>query len=489
VPRRRPAELAPWLFLAHLGVTAVALIALGVAWGGTGDDARWILGGSVAYVALGVWAFWTWHLGTGRFFDAYSVFLLALLVFSGGQMILLAFGALPGGLLDGRYGPATTLRTVLLVDACVAAFHLGALLGTRSSAAASGGASPPEDDGATRARVGAIRAFGVLLLAVSAPAMVYQTAQFFSLAAEGGYMALFQQEASVGLQNWSGILAASFPPALLLVFASHAERPGWRHLCWALGSLSAAANLLVGARAAAVLLLAPMLLAQHVLVAPVRRATIAALAIGGLVLFPLIAQVRAQSLAERRRELSLLEVGGEPAFVPAVREMGGTMLTITETIDLVPTVRPYDEGLGYLLALSTAVPNVFGELHPAVRRGTYAQWLMARIDPVQFALGGGVGYSMIAEAYANFSWAGAPAVMFVFGLALSAAVGWCRRQPAVIGMAVEATLMAATITLPRAESSNVARGIVWYVLLPLAFAAWRARRVARSGWGGAAAAP
>lgn len=473
MPPSRAAALAPWIFLAHLGVAVVAFIALAVAWGGTGDDERWIQAGCVAFVALGIWAYWSWHLCTGRFVDAYAVFLLALLVFSGGQMILLAFGLLPGGLLDGQFSPSTTLRAVFLVTASVAAFHLGALLGGRPPAAAS---VPSEDAEATLARVGAIRAFGVLLLAASAPAMAYQTLESLRLAASGGYMALYQREASVGLQNWSGILAASFPPALLMVFASYAERPGWRHLGWALASLSAAASLLVGARAAAVLLLAPMLLVHHVLVAPVRRATLVALAVGGLVLFPLIAQVRAKSLSERRRELALVTAGGEPLFVPAMREMGGTMLTIAETIDLVPAVRPYDGGRGYLLALSTAVPNVFGELHPAVRGGTYTQWLIARIDPVQFALGGSVGYSMIAEAFANFSWAGAPIVMFLFGLALSAAVGWCRGQPVVIGMAIEATLMGVTIILPRAESSNVARGIVWYVLLPLALAAWLARR-------------
>jgi hypothetical protein len=477
VPRDRAAELAPWLFLAHLGVTLLAFIALGVAWSGTLDEGPWITVGAVAFVALGGWTYWSWHLATGRWFDAYSVFLLALLLFSGGQLILLALGLLPGGLLDGQYGQWTTLRTVWLVVASVAAFHLGGLQRARGSArAARGGAA--ERGEVAEARLAAYRGLGLGLLAVSAPAMLWQTVQALRLAATGGYMALYQQEVNVGLQNWDGILAASFPPALLLVFASHADRRGWRLLCWALAAFAVAAHLVVGARAAAVLILAPMLLLQHVLVAPVRRAAIVALAAAGLVLFPLIAQVRAQSLPERRRELESSSFDAESLFVPAIREMGGTMSTIAETIDLIPAARPYDAGAGYLRALSTAVPNVFGELHPAVRGGTYAQWLMARIDPVQFALGGGVGFSMIAEAYANFSWAGALIVMFLLGLALGAAVGWSRAQPGVIGMATEATLLAAISVLPRAESTNVVRGVVWYVLLPLALAAWRGRRCA-----------
>jgi hypothetical protein len=475
VPRDRAAELAPWLFLAHLGVTLVAFIGLGMAWSGTLDEGPWITVGSVAFVALGGWAYWSWHLATGRYFDAYAVFLLALLLFSGGQLILLALGLLPGGLLDGQFGQWTTLRTVWLVVASIAAFHLGGLQRARGSArAARVGAG--EDGEVAQARLAAYQAFGLALLAISAPAMVWQTLEALRLAAVGGYLAIYQREVSVGLQNWDGILASSFAPALLLVFASHADRSGWRHLCWVLAALSVAAHLMVGSRAAAVLILAPMLLLQHVLVAPVRRAAVVALAAAGLVLFPVIAQVRAQSMPERRRELATSSFGAESLFVPAIREMGGTMSTIAETIDLVPAARPYDAGEGYFRALSTAVPNVFGELHPAVRGGTYAQWLMARIDPVQFALGGGIGFSMVAEAYANFSWAGALVVMFVFGLGLAAAVGWSRAQPGVIGMATEATLLAAISVLPRAESSNVVRGVVWYVLLPLAFAAWRGRR-------------
>jgi hypothetical protein len=472
VPRSRAAVLAPWLFLAHLGVTLVALIALAAGWGGTGDDLAWIHAASLAFVALGLWGWWSWRLATGRLFDAYAVFLLALIVFSGGQLILLALGLLPGGLLDGQYAPLTTLRAALLVVASVSAFHLGALLRAREAGSAG---APVPDEVTTRARVEVFQAFGLLLLVLSAPAMVWQTVQSLRLVAAGGYMALYQQEASLGLQNWDGILAASFPPALLMVFASHADRRGWRALGWALAAVSVSASLVLGARAAAVLVLAPMLLLQHVLVAPLRRVTVVALAVGGLVLFPLIAQVRAQSLPERRVALATAEGGEEPLFVPAIREMGGTMATIAATIDLIPAVRPHDGGAGYLRALSTAVPNVFGDLHPAVRGGTWAQWLMARVDPVQFALGGGIGFSMIAEGWASFAW-GAPFLMFLLGFALSAAVAWCREQPAVIGLITEATLLTAISALPRAESSNVVRGIAWYVVLPLLIAAWRARR-------------
>ena len=97
MPRSRAAELAPWLFLAQLGVTLLALLALAVAWQGTGDDAAWLRGGSVAFAALAAWSWWSWRLATGRLFDAYSVFLLALLLFSGGQPILYALGLLHGG--------------------------------------------------------------------------------------------------------------------------------------------------------------------------------------------------------------------------------------------------------------------------------------------------------------------------------------------------------------------------------------------------------
>jgi hypothetical protein len=477
VPRSRAAELAPWLFLAQLGVTFLALIALLDGWNGTRDDAAWLRGASVALIALGAWSWASWRLVTGRLFDAYAVFLLALVVFSGGQMILLGLGLLPEGLLDGRYSPRTTLRAALLVDASVAAFHLGALLRARSAGEDAPRAGPAEQ----RARADAFRGLGLLLLAVSTPATIWQTIAAIRIVSAGGYMALYQQAVSVGLQNWDGVLAAAFPPALLMVFATHADRPGWRAVSWLLALVSAATSLLLGARAAALLVVAPMLLLHHALVAPLRRATVVALAAGGLALFPVIAQVRSQSLAERRVALAMTERPAEPFFVPAVREMGGTLVTLAETIELVPAVRPHDHGAGYLRALSTAVPNVFGDLHPAVRGGTWSQWLMARVDPVQFALGGGIGFSMIAEAWASFG-LGAPLVLFAMGLLLGGAVAWCRDQPAAIGLVTEAVLLTAVSPLPRAETSNVVRGIVWYVVLPLLFAAWRARKQAPLGF-------
>lgn len=460
------------LLMTQLCLSVIAYIALGLICADRVDGDSWIRIGSIAFVAQGAWAFRSWYRCTGRLVDGYAIFLLALLLFSGGQMALTAIGVLPDGLLYGRFSDWTTLRAVALVNACFASFHLGALLvGRRAPPANPSGVSDVSP--LIRYRIATIRAFGVALLSVSAPAMALQTYEALRLASVGGYLALYQQEVRVGLQNWHGVLATFFPPALLMVFAASSQRPQWRRICWVLASVYIAANFVVGSRAVGAMLMAPMLLLQHTLVAPLRRTTLITLAVVTLLLFAVIAQFRILRIGERG---SLAAVGGgDPMLVATVREMGGTMTTIAHTIDLVPQVRPYDDGIGYVLALTSAVPNVIGELHPGARGSKYSQWLIAEVDPMQAAAGGGMGFSMIAEAYANFSWVGAPLVMLAFGLCLGGVVQWARRQPLVVGMTMEATLLAAIITLPRGESANSVRGVVWFVVIPTLLTSWYAR--------------
>src|SRR5262249_37660921 len=111
------------------------------------------------------------------------------------------------------------------------------------------------------------------------------------------------------------------------------------------------------------------------------------------------------------------------------------------------------------------IPNLFWDVHPGMARGTYADWLVQEVDPVYASAGGGLGYSFIAEAYANFGWLGPP-VLILLGYALARWGIWASHVSAPGRLAAVASYTAYFLFFARAESLLVARPLIWYALLP-----------------------
>jgi hypothetical protein len=137
---------------------------------------------------------------------------------------------------------------------------------------------------------------------------------------------------------------------------------------------------------------------------------------------------------------------------------------------LVPSVRPYAYGFGYVISATTAFPNLFWDVHPATAFGAAADWLVREVAPVIADAGGGLGYSVIAESYLNFSWAGV-LVMFLLGLALGRFTSWVERENNVARVAVEAVLISFLTALGRGETSSFVRPILWLCVAPYLYVA------------------
>src|SRR5665811_539382 len=75
-------------------------------------------------------------------------------------------------------------------------------------------------------------------------------------------------------------------------------------------------------------------------------------------------------------------------MIETISEMGGSMKTVAYTLELVPSLRDYDNGLGYIYGLSTEIPNFLGSVHPAIARGTASDWLVSTVAPWNAAQGG-----------------------------------------------------------------------------------------------------
>ncbi len=142
------------------------------------------------------------------------------------------------------------------------------------------------------------------------------------------------------------------------------------------------------------------------------------------------------------------------------------MQTIAYTIELVPKFREFQWGADYLYALFTVVPNLFWKLHPTVDRGLAGLWLAWAVRPEFAAIGGGLGYSFIAEAYLNFGWFGAPIALGVIGFLFAKFTLWAAKSKEPDRMAAVASFISFFLFFARAESGVMVRSVVWYSWFP-----------------------
>jgi oligosaccharide repeat unit polymerase len=427
---------------------------------------------SVYTVVLCAWCLGSWYALTGSLFDIYGVFFLTGSLFNAGHALLEALRLNEAGILNGMFGTETTVRTLILVTVGLAALHLGALLG-----AGRGRASPGErvDESAGPRRppgrsgeAGALRLVGWGLLAVSALPSVAVLRRALSIVLTAGYMGLYQQQEPTGLAAGPQILADYLMPAAIFLGLGSEGRRLPVLVSVAVVISHALIKLFLGYRAFAIMPVIAFAWAFH---RSVRRIpTTALLGAGCLVLFvvfPLVRAFRDTGGSERSSWSALVQSlwSVDNPCVAILAEMGGSMGTVAYTLELVPSSRDYDLGVGYLYALTTVLPNVFGDLHPAVARGTASDWLIWTVDPYTAARGGGIGFSFIAEAYMNFGWLGAPVFLAGVGYGLAALAAWARGRD-LLRVAFVACFWCFLSHYARGEAITVVRPLVWYALLP-----------------------
>jgi len=150
----------------------------------------------------------------------------------------------------------------------------------------------------------------------------------------------------------------------------------------------------------------------------------------------------------------------------SVAEMGSSLQTVAYTIDLVPSYRPYDYGVQYVYSLLTVFPNFFWAIHPTIAHGTPAAWLVQTVAPDVATAGGGLGYSLIAEAYLNFGYWGVPVILLLLGYIYVRFVTWGAWSEDPAKIAVVAVFLSFFMIYARADSTTMIRPLIWYVLLP-----------------------
>jgi oligosaccharide repeat unit polymerase len=433
----------------------------------------------VSFLVLFIWSLWSWYRENDSLFSFGGLILLAFAAFNGGQMMLEVFHLNKGvnlssvmtvyrdGLLGDRFGEETLLKSTYLVLLGYASLYLGMLLARyrlrfrgRFNTAERGSIVSPDD----------LRWMGIILLSISIVPTVWLSFQWVGRALQEGYVAAVTEKGPTGLAALPAILTFLFTPAIFYLLMGNARHPAARIKIMLLFYLYIAMNLVGGKRSYAISTLLALLWLWHACIRPI---SLKSLIIGSLALVLIIPIVGITRSAEFSGRLDFLKAMWEAGatripqlIISCIAEMGWSLTTVAYTVELVPSVRPFDLGGTYLLALTTVIPNIFGEIHPAIAYGLPGDWLMQTVNPVAFEMGLGWGYSALAETYLNWGWYGVVLGSIVLGWLLGKIHYFSIRTPDMAGKVLVASLISLTMTFARGSLHVIVRPFLWYCLGP-----------------------
>jgi oligosaccharide repeat unit polymerase len=422
---------------------------------------------AVLTLLMSVWWVFSWSKRAGKMFDPYFLFFLASMIFNCGQILLEVLGLNRGGILGGRFSNATVAESIFLIILCTHYLHLGALLGLPPGRRLIDTPVSPKDDSRKNAEV--MRKIGGALWLVSVIPTIMVLKQSIAVVHAGGYFSLYEQTAVVGINAAPRLLSDFLIPASFFLLAGSKEKPALRFLAVTSVVIPSLIHLLLGERGTGAMPLVALAFVEHHCI---RRFRPTFLLVAGVflafVIFPLLAVVRNVRLSERSNVSSLMltMVTIDNPAVSIISEMGGSMLTVCHTLELVPKARDYDLGRSYGYAIFTLVPNLFWDLHPSKARGTLTDWLVKTVNPWTAKRGGSYGFSYIAEAYLNFGWFGAPLVMLALGFLLSRFSAWGFKGSDPAKIATLGVLLSFVLIFSRGESSGLMRPLFWCALAP-----------------------
>jgi oligosaccharide repeat unit polymerase len=474
------------------------------------------------FLGLVIWFFVSWYLATKRLFDPYLLFLLAAIIFNGGQIILEIFHLNENGFLDNRFPVSESLQVVYVVTLALSAMHFGAILCVALDRQESNalkfqeflnrnleidsysrlGIAPSSNSAIVLSPPSTIRlsspsqigspfrssivpsnialAFGQIFLYVSIIPVLVTAIGALQIAKAGGYGSVYEQQAVTGIAAAAYTIADFIFPGVFLVIAGGNRKPKLRIFAVIYLLFYTCAKLMIGTRGAAVMPLLAMLWLWDSVVRPLPRTLLGVVAaVMLLVVFPVVGATRNEVAGVDLFSIEFLSktlTGMDNPLVASISEMGFSATTIAWTMELVPTVRPFDLGMSFLVSILTLIPNVFSSgRHPALTMSGYDipdYWLVEVIDPDFASKGGGLGFSFIAEAYLNFGWFGIVLLLGIIGFLFAKFVQWAVRDRDPVRMAIIAIFVSFFLFYPRASSQAIIRPFVWYCLLPYLGMRW-----------------
>jgi oligosaccharide repeat unit polymerase len=293
---------------------------------------------------------------------------------------------------------------------------------------------------------------------VSFPSALIDLQTMLMQVLSGGYFALYSSEQSYGAAGIVKVLSFFLFPAFYITLVAFRENKSIVYSVLIFAGLYSLTKLAMGARLGALIPFLIMLSLWDVTIRHVNRKIIYFSAIGMIaVVFPALSLLRVGGTLEQ-------ESGVGHAIFEIVKEMSDSMSPLVWIMQRVPWEFDFIYGHSFLLAASTAIPNLFWAVHPA-KSGSLALWLVNEVNPWIANAGGGYGFSIFAEMYLNFYWLGMLPLFFI-------SIYIARLAKVKVNPINTAFCFACFLGLmlwPRGESVAVGRFILWNVGIPWIF--------------------
>lgn len=367
-----------------------------------------ILGG-FALLQL-VYIFWSWHKLTGRYIDAYLIFMIACYAFNLAQPIMEVFDcvSLERSLLTHYHWPLNDYcRSTVISMSFILCFHFGGILAVSHNT----NKNLESPDRKYALQLQAIKSVATPLAVLSFPFYMYNTMIMVVVSMTMGYGAIY--EGDIGTNTLFKLIGDFYVPSLIcLFFVSQATR----RRVWFIAIITVVTvvvpPLLIGGRSNAIIILAILFIVYSFF----HKLTFRRLVVVGIsiyFIFIIFAAIAGSRGGTNRSISSMFEQdkGTSNSALFTLSEMGGSMQPLLNCINILPDRVEYKYGESYLYSFTTLVPNLgFWEVHPATEKANLGNWLQKYLN-----LSYGPGFSIIAEAYYNFGYFGC-LMMLVLGL-------------------------------------------------------------------------
>jgi oligosaccharide repeat unit polymerase len=434
----------------------------------------------IAVFITSVWCLASWSFRQDSRFMPYGIFLFVSILFNAGRAlaILIEPSRIDNIFPGFDFNSSTLVQTYGFVGLGLSCFHLGALLYVRRYRSPHPASMPLAHLRNSKALI----KVGVAMVLTSIGPWLYITSQQIQRVSLYGYgIGQFElNERTTGLGSAPGILAGFFVPGILFLLAGGCKRKMTIGLSLVLVLIYAALGYISGSRGPATAALVSYVWVWHVLVRPIAWPRIGLTACLGILILPLVSATRELPFQERLRPSAIVQAYswlGNP-IIYLFDETGWSASTIANTVELVPSVRPYDLGTSYAYAVLNIVPNVFGGEHPVNRHGLLSDWLVVTLAPEYASRGGGWGFSFIGEAYLNFGPIGGAVALLIIGWAICGLLSSTAGSNSPAGVALAACFLAGILLLARGESAPTVRSLIWYGLFPY----WASTIIANQSW-------
>lgn len=400
----------------------------------------------------------------GSYLKVTTIFVLMFCIFMLGHTILnsLGFLGIENPFLMGKFSTHDSIESILDVQLYLSFFIIGVGLAKTYNCV------PISDYEYDR---NAVR-IGYYILLVSLPFELIVSITKITLAITNGYASLYQDIAYEAIPSSFKILSYFFLPAVYYILFASEQKSKNEKIAIILLVMHCVFNILMGYRAYAIIPILMLFYAlnikrpEGIFSRKYRKTIILFLVTIMILVFFIFPAVRESRNTGGLSTLTVSDVLQKNSAVETIYDMGKSLQTVAYTRQLVPETYPYRYGYTYLVNLSTALPNLFWDRHPAEVYGSLGRWLTEIEDYEFYLFGGSLGYSCVAEAYINFGYWGLIFFPLLFGCLLMSIENKITSLNTPIAYASLVIVASYLIMYSRGELSELVRGFFWYMLIP-----------------------